>query len=45
MTIENINELDVWILDSHDLVVSILPFSAPWNAMGEGYEIEQPGEY
>ena len=45
LTIENVDEFDVWILDSHDFAVSILPVSAPWNAVGEGYAIDQPGEY
>ena len=45
MTAENVDEFDVWILNSHDLDVSILPVSAPWSAVAENYEIKQPDEH
>jgi hypothetical protein len=44
MTAENVNQFDVWILNSQSLVVSILPIDAPWNAVQEYYEIDQPYE-
>ena len=45
MTAENVDEFDVWILNSYDLVVSIRPVSAPWNAAAENYEIKQLDEH
>jgi hypothetical protein len=44
MTVENVSEFDVWILNSSDLVVSILPVFAPWNAVAENYDISQSDE-
>jgi hypothetical protein len=41
MNIENVEEFDVWIFDSRDLVVSVVPHHAPWSAMSENYEISE----
>ena len=41
MSAENVEEFDVWIFDSQDLVVSVIPLSAPMNATTENYEITQ----
>ena len=38
---ENVEEFDVWIFDSQDLVVSVIPLQAPLNATTENYEISQ----
>ena len=37
----NVEEFDVWIFDSQDLVVSVIPLHAPMNATTENYEISQ----
>jgi hypothetical protein len=39
MTPENVEEFDVRIFDSRDLVVSIVPLRAPWGTTAENYEI------
>jgi len=44
MRADNVNEFDVWIFSSHDLLVSIQPVSAPWEPLIESYEISQPNE-
>jgi hypothetical protein len=31
MTAENVEQFDVWIFDSSELVVSVIPSDAPWN--------------
>ncbi|HUB30410.1 MAG TPA: hypothetical protein VL967_11955 [Terracidiphilus sp.] len=41
MTAENVEEFDVWVFDSKNLVVSVLPVQAPWCASSENYEINQ----
>ena len=41
MTVENVDEFDVRIFDSCDLVVSVVPLRAPWGATAENYEISQ----
>jgi hypothetical protein len=41
MTAENVEEFDVWVFDSRDLVVSVLPIHAPWTAASERYELNQ----
>jgi hypothetical protein len=41
MTAENVEEFDVWVFNSRDLVVSVLPVHAPWSAATENYEINQ----
>lgn len=38
---ENVEEFDVWIFDSQDLVVSVIPLQAPLNATTENYKISQ----
>ena len=45
MTVENIDEFDVWILNSHDLVISIMSVSAPWNPTIENYDIRPSSEH
>ena len=39
MSVGNVEEFDVWILDSEDLVVSIVPHHAPGNATTEDYDL------
>ena len=41
MTAENVEEFDVRVFDSYDLVVAIVPLRAPWVATAEYYEISQ----
>jgi hypothetical protein len=41
MGVENVEEFDVWIFDSQDLVVSVVPHRTPWSATTERYEINQ----
>ena len=41
MTVENVEEFDVWIFDSQDLVASVVHHYAPWSATTEEYEINQ----
>ena len=31
MAAENVEQFDVWIFDSSELVVSVIPSDAPWN--------------
>ena len=31
MTAENVEQFNVWIFDSSELVVSVIPIDAPWN--------------
>lgn len=39
MSVENVEEFDVWIFDSQDLVISVIPHHAPSNATTEEYEL------
>jgi len=39
MTSENVEEFEVRILDSHDLVISIVLVHAPWSVTTEIYQI------
>jgi hypothetical protein len=41
MTSANVEEFEVRILDSHDLVISIVLVHAPWNVTAEQYQISQ----
>ena len=41
MTAENVDEFDVRIFESCDLVVSVVPVRAPWNATAENYDISK----
>jgi len=41
MNAENVEEFDVWIFDSKDLVVSVIPHRAPWKVAIEDYGISQ----
>jgi hypothetical protein len=41
MSAENVEEFDVWIFESRDLVVSIIPHQIPWKLATEEYEIIQ----
>ncbi len=41
MSAENVEKFDVWIFDSSDLVVSVIPHHAPWGVTMEDYEISQ----
>ena len=39
MSAENVEEFDVWIFESRDLVVSVIPLHAPWSVTAENHEI------
>lgn len=39
MSVENVDEFDVWIFESQDLVVTVVPHHGSWNATTEEYEI------
>lgn len=41
MSAENVEEFDVWIFDSQNLVVSIVSHHAPLRAATENYEISE----
>jgi hypothetical protein len=41
MTAENAEQFDVWIFDSSELVVSVIPIDAPWNATAESYTLTE----
>ena len=41
MNAENVHDFDVWIFDSRDLVVSVVPLLAPLSVTMENYEISQ----
>jgi hypothetical protein len=41
MTAENVEQFDVWIFDSSELVVSVIPIDAPWNAKAESYALTE----
>ena len=44
MTAENVEEFDIRIFESRDLVVSVVPLHAPWSAVGEEYQFNQPAQ-
>ena len=44
MTAENVEEFDVRVFDSRDLVVSIVPIRVPWATTAESYELSQSTE-
>ena len=41
MTAENVEQFDVWIFDSSELVVSVIPIDAPWNSKAESYVLTE----
>jgi hypothetical protein len=41
MSVENVEEFEVWIFDSRDLSVSVVPHRAPWSATTENYEFSE----
>jgi hypothetical protein len=41
MTAENVEQFDVWIFDSSELVVSVIPIDAPWNVKAESYTLTE----
>jgi hypothetical protein len=43
MSVANVDEFDVLISDAPDLVVSVIPHHAPWNATNEEYDISPDG--
>ena len=45
MSVENVEGFDVWIFNSRDLVVSVVPHLAPWSATTEEYEINQQSHF
>lgn len=42
MSIQNVEEFEVWVFASQDLVISVVPHHAPWDARTEEYEIGEP---
>jgi hypothetical protein len=42
MTSGNVDEFEVWVFDASDLVVSVIPIQAPWNASSENYSLDSP---
>ena len=36
----NVDEFEVLVFDATDLVVSVIPIQAPWNASSENYSLE-----
>ena len=42
MTAEKVEQFDVRIFDSRDLVVSVVPLQTPWRATAESYEVSSP---
>jgi hypothetical protein len=44
MTAENVEDFDVRIFDSRDLVVSVVPLHAPWSATAENYQLSQSAQ-
>ena len=41
MSTKNVEEFDVLIFDSQDLVASVIPLHVPWSATTEIYEITE----
>ena len=41
MTAENVEQFDVWIFDSSELVVSVIPIDAPWNVKAGSYALTE----
>ena len=41
MSAENVEEFDVLVFDSWDLMVSVIPLRAPWKLAMENYGISQ----
>lgn len=41
MTTDNVDQFDVWIFDSSELVVSVIPIETPWNAQAESYALTE----
>lgn len=41
MRVENVEEFDIRILDASDLIVTVVPLQAPWNATAEEYHLNQ----
>jgi hypothetical protein len=39
MTSGTVDQFDIWIFDASDLVVSVIPIQAPWDAKSENYDI------
>ena len=41
MTAENVEQFDVWIFDSSELVVSVISIDAPLNVKAESYALTE----
>ena len=41
MTADNVEQFDVWIFDSSELVVSVISIDAPWNVKAESYALTE----
>ena len=39
MSAENVEDFDVWVFDSRNLVISVVPHLAPWGTTVEEYVI------
>jgi hypothetical protein len=42
MSADNVEEFDVLIFESWDLMVSVIPYRAPWKLEIENYDLGQP---
>jgi hypothetical protein len=41
MTADNVEQFDVWIFDSSELVVSVISIDAPLNVKAESYALNE----
>lgn len=41
MSADKVEQFDVWIFDSQNLAVSVVPHNAPWSATTEDYEVSE----
>lgn len=39
MSAENVEQFDVWIFESRDLLLSVIPLQSPLNVTTENYEV------
>jgi len=39
MSAENVEDFDVWVFDSRNLVISVVPHLAPWGTTVEEYAL------
>jgi hypothetical protein len=36
----NVEDFEVWVFNANDLVISVIPIHAPWNASSEKYYLD-----